>query len=49
LTPKRYQSGGTDVTGAITNVGDAGVRKALYDAVNALLTRASKFSTFKGW
>ena len=45
--PKRYQSGGTDVTGAITNVGDAGVRTTLYNAMNALLTRASKFSTLK--
>ena len=49
LTPKRYQSGETDVTGAITKVGDAGVRTALHDAANALLTRASKFSTLKRW
>jgi hypothetical protein len=39
LTPKRYQSGETDVTGAITRVGDAGVRTALHDAANALLAR----------
>ncbi len=26
LTPKRYQSGETDVTGGITRVGDASVR-----------------------
>ena len=44
LTPKRYQSGEMDVTGAITKVGDAGVRTALHDAANALLTRATKFS-----
>src|SRR5918998_347074 len=30
LTPKRYQSGETDVTGRISKVGDAGVRTALY-------------------
>ena len=49
LTPKRYQSGETDVTGAITRVGDAGVRTALHDAANALLTRASRFTTLKRW
>ena len=49
LTPKRYQSGETDVTGGITRVGDAGVRTALHDAANALLTRAGKFSTLKRW
>jgi hypothetical protein len=49
LTPKRYQSGETDVTGAITRVGDASVRTALHDAANALLLRATKFSTLKRW
>ena len=38
-----------DVTGGITRVGDAGVRTALRDAANALLTRAGKFSTLKRW
>ena len=47
LTPKRYQSGETDVTGAITKVGDAGVRTASHDAAHALLTRATRFSTLK--
>ena len=28
-------------------VGDAGVRTALYNAADALLTRASRFSTLK--
>ena len=46
LTPKRYQSGETDVTGGITRVGDAGVCTALHDA---LLTRAHRFSTLKRW
>ncbi len=49
LTPKRYQSGETDVTGGITRVGDASVRTALHDAANALLTRAHRFSTLKRW
>lgn len=30
LTPRRYQSGETDVTGRISKTGDAGVRAALY-------------------
>src|ERR671916_2401346 len=30
LTPKRYQSGETDVSGRISKIGDAGVRTALY-------------------
>jgi len=30
LTPKKYQSGETDVTGRISEVGDAGVRVALW-------------------
>ena len=47
LIPKRYLSGETDMTGGITRVGDAGVRTALHDAANALLTRASRFSTLK--
>ncbi len=29
LTPRKYQSGGTDVTGRISKVGDAGVRTIL--------------------
>ena len=49
LTPKRYQSGETDVTGAITRAGEAGVRTALHDAANAPLSRATKFSTLKRW
>jgi len=49
LTPRRYQSGETDVTGGITRVGDASVRTALHDAANALLTRAARFSTLERW
>src|SRR3954465_2835389 len=47
LTPKRYQSGETDVTGGISKVGDAPVRTALYEAANVMLTRSGKFSTLK--
>ena len=49
LTPKRYQSGETDVIGGISKVGDAMVRTALYEAANAVLSRATRFSTLKRW
>src|SRR3954447_20622934 len=49
LTPKRYQSGETDVSGGISKVGDATVRTALYEAANVMLTRAGRFSTLKRW
>ena len=49
LTPKKYQSGETDVTGGISKVGDAMVRTALYEAANVMLTRSGKFSTLKRW
>jgi transposase len=49
LTPKKYQSGETDVTGGISKVGDAMVRAALYEAANVMLTRAGRFSALKRW
>jgi transposase len=49
LTPKRYQSGETDVTGRISKTGDDGVRAALYEAANVILTRPVKGSTLKSW
>ena len=49
LTPKRYQSGETDVTGGISRAGDAMVRTALYEAANVMLTRTSRFSALKRW
>ena len=49
LTPKRYQSGETDVTGGISKVGDAMVRTALYEAANVMLTRTTRVSTLKRW
>lgn len=49
LTPKKYQSGETDVTGGISKVGDAMVRSVLYEAANVMLTRASRLSTLKRW
>jgi transposase len=49
LTPKKYQSGETDVTGGITRVGDESVRTALYEAANVLLSRVTRFSALKRW
>jgi transposase len=49
LTPKKYQSGETDVTGRISKIGDASVRTALYEAANVILTRPVKGSTLKSW
>src|SRR6516165_9283219 len=49
LTPKKYQSGETDVTGRISKIGDGGVRTALYEAANVILTRPVKGSTLKNW
>src|SRR3954451_424173 len=49
LTPRKYQSGETDVTGRISKIGDAGVRTMLYEAANVLPTRPVKASTLKSW
>jgi transposase len=49
LTPRKYQSGETDVTGRISKVGDQGVRVALYEAANVILTRSVKGSALKNW
>jgi transposase len=49
LTPKRYQSGETDVAGGISKVGDAMVRTALYEAANVMLTRTVRISALKRW
>jgi len=49
LTPRKYQSGETDVTGGISRVGDEMVRTALYEAANVLLSRVTRFSALKRW
>jgi transposase len=49
LTPRRYQSGETDITGGISKVGDVTVRTALYEAANAILSRSIRFSALKRW
>jgi transposase len=49
LTPKKYQSGETDVTGRISKIGDADVRTMLYEAANVILTKPVKGSLLKSW
>lgn len=49
LTPKKYQSGETDVTGRISKIGDATVRSMLYEAAHIILTRPVKGSSLKSW
>jgi transposase len=49
LTPKKYQSGETDITGRISKIGDVAVRTALYEAAHVILTRAVKGSGLKSW
>jgi transposase len=49
LTPKKYQSGETEVTGGISRVGDPLVRTALYEAAHIMLTRTVRFSGLKRW
>lgn len=49
LTPKKYQSGETDITGAISKTGDAMARSALYEAAQVMLTRVMRFSALKRW
>ena len=49
LTPKKYQSGETDITGRISKIGDGSVRTALYEAAHILLTRPIKGGVLKSW
>jgi len=49
MTPKRYQSGDTDIVGKISKQGDAMARHYLYEAANCLLTTWSGQSPLKSW
>jgi transposase len=49
LTPKKYQSGETDVSGRISKIGDASVRTALYEAAHVILVRPVRGSGLKSW
>jgi len=49
MTPKKYQSGETDITGRISKMGDESVRTALFQAAHIILTRPVKSSALKSW
>ena len=49
LTPRKYQSGETDRTGAITKAGDAMAREALFEAATSLLCKVQRMSALKAW
>jgi len=48
LTPRRYQSGETDVQGRISRCGDELARTALYETAHSLLIRTTKWSARHG-
>jgi transposase len=49
LTPRRYQSGETDIQGRISRCGDELARTALYEAAHSLLIRTTKWSALRAW
>lgn len=50
LTSRRWQSGSSiDVQGRISKAGDGHVRRALYEAASALLTRFKRKDKVKSW
>ena len=49
MTPKKYQSGETDISGRISKAGDKRVRRALYQAAHIILTKPVKGSRLKSW
>ena len=49
LTPRRYQSGETDMQGRVSRCGDELARTALYEAAHSLLTRSKKWSSLRAW
>jgi transposase len=50
MTPKKYQSGETDVSGRISKIGDGGVRTAAYEAAHIILTKPVKgCARLKSW
>jgi transposase len=50
MTPKKYQSGQTDVSGRISKVGDGSVRAVLFESATVILTKAiAGCSNLKSW
>lgn len=48
LTPRQYSSGEVNVSGRISKMGDRGMRRLLYVAANAMMTRG-RWSALKAW
>ena len=49
LTPRLYQSGEMDRSGAITKAGDMKARVALFEAANVIMTRVKRWFPLKAW
>lgn len=49
LTPRRYQSGATDIQGRVSRCGDELARGALHEAAHSLLVRSKKWSALRAW
>ena len=49
LTPRRFQSGEMDWSGGISRAGDAGVRRAPYQAANVLIHHSRGWCALKSW
>ena len=49
MTPKKYKSGETDVTGRVSKMGDKGVRTTLSEAAHIILTMPVKGGALKSW
>lgn len=49
LVPRRFQSGERDSKGRISKAGDAMLRRALYEAANALLGRVKRDCPLRAW
>lgn len=48
LTPRQYSSGEVNLSGRISKMGDRGMRRLLYVAANAMMTRG-RWSALKAW
>lgn len=49
LTPRRKQSGETDINGRVSRWGDRLLRTYLYEAASVLMHRTKKWSALKAW
>lgn len=49
LTPRRYQSGETDIVGGVTKAGDLAMRTALYQAATVVIHRSKQPNWLRAW